>query len=89
MHNCSTEHDHEHDHDHDDHSDATGPADNLYQHIDIANVALLNIADDAPVSSVIKPWHNRLDEALVSTLLLLLVLLLGQNDTHETDPLVP
>ena len=77
MHNCSTEHEHEHDHehDHDDHSDATGPADNLYQHIDIANVALLNIADDAPVSSVIKPWHNRLDEALVSTLLLLLLLL--------------
>ncbi|KAK0204590.1 PITH domain-containing protein [Desarmillaria ectypa] len=52
-------HDHDHgDHDHD--TSDTGPNDNLYMHIDRANVVALNATGDG--SEVIKPWHERTSE---------------------------
>jgi len=54
-------HDESHDHDHD-HNAETGPSDNLYPHIDLANVTALNVDDDTPGAKVIKPWHERTDE---------------------------
>ncbi|KAK7047999.1 PITH domain-containing protein [Favolaschia claudopus] len=49
----STEHDH-------DHGDSEGPKDNLFSQIDIDNVVALNATGRG--STVIKPWHQRLDE---------------------------
>jgi hypothetical protein len=40
-----------------------GPQDNLFQYIDRSNVIALNASEDG--SKVIKPWHERLDEAVV------------------------
>ncbi|KAJ6541276.1 galactose-binding domain-like protein [Mycena sp. CBHHK59/15] len=50
----STEHDHEHD------STDLGPKDNLFSQIDRDNVVALNALGQG--STVIKPWHERLDE---------------------------
>ncbi|KAF7365529.1 PITH domain-containing protein [Mycena venus] len=50
----STEHDHDHD------STDLGPKDNLFSQIDRANVVALNAS--GPGSTIIKPWHERLDE---------------------------
>ncbi|KAK0449983.1 PITH domain-containing protein [Armillaria borealis] len=52
-----------HDHDHGDHEHDTsdaGPNDNLFMHIDRANVVALNATGDGP--EVIKPWHERTSE---------------------------
>ncbi|KAJ7644418.1 galactose-binding domain-like protein [Roridomyces roridus] len=57
--NCgheSTDHDHDHDHD----SSDLGPNDNLFSHIDREKVVALNAEGQG--STVIKPWHERLDE---------------------------
>lgn len=56
-HNCGHEHDHE---DHD--SLSTGAQDNLYPHIDRANVVALNANDHCKGQDVIKPWHERMNE---------------------------
>ena len=65
--NCHDEsHGHDHDHDHDDHPSSTGPADNLYQHVDLQNVAILNASEETAKNKVIKPWHDRLDETVAS-----------------------
>ncbi|KAJ6521348.1 DUF1000-domain-containing protein [Mycena vulgaris] len=50
----STDHDHEHD------ASDLGPKDNLFSQIDRDNVVAMNAS--APGSTVIKPWHDRLDE---------------------------
>ncbi|KAG7450968.1 DUF1000-domain-containing protein [Guyanagaster necrorhizus] len=61
-HNASCGHE-SNDHDHDEHihdtSDA-GPNDNLFMHIDRANVFALNANGNGP--EVIKPWHERTSE---------------------------
>ncbi|KAF8899875.1 DUF1000-domain-containing protein [Gymnopilus junonius] len=49
-----------HDHDHDHPSADLGFQDNLFIHIDRQNVVALNATGNA--SSIIKPWHARLDE---------------------------
>ncbi|KAJ7920737.1 DUF1000-domain-containing protein [Mycena leptocephala] len=49
----STEHDH-------DHSSGLGPKDNLFSQIDRDNVVALNASGLG--STIIKPWHERLDE---------------------------
>lgn len=54
---------HDHDHDHD--ISGAGPQDNLFQYIDRPNVVALNATTEGP--NVIKPWHERMDEAVVST----------------------
>ena len=51
-----------HDHDHES-PEALGFQDNLFSHIDRANVVALNASGNAP--DIIKPWHNRLDESQV------------------------
>ena len=53
---------HDHDHEHDDVS-GSGPQDNLFQYIDRPNVVALNATGEG--LKVIKPWHERLDEAVV------------------------
>jgi hypothetical protein len=53
----STEHDH-------DHSSGLGPKDNLFSQIDRDNVVALNASGLG--STIIKPWHERLDEEKVS-----------------------
>lgn len=65
-HSCNDEsHSHDdHDHDHSHSSEATGPQDNLYIHIDRSNVVALNATGEG--KEVIKPWHERLDEEVVS-----------------------
>lgn len=55
---CGSHADHDHDHDGDD----VGPNDNLFPYIDRPNVVALNAT--APGSNVIKPWHERRDEAV-------------------------
>ncbi|KAJ7465190.1 DUF1000-domain-containing protein [Mycena latifolia] len=52
----STDHDHEHD------STDLGPKDNLFSQIDRDNVVALNAAGNDQGSTVIKPWHERMDE---------------------------
>ncbi|KAF8736592.1 hypothetical protein AX14_014326 [Amanita brunnescens Koide BX004] len=59
-HDCSGQDCHDHTHDQ---SDDLGPQDNLYTHIDRQNVVALNIGDYQS-SSIIKPWHQRMDESL-------------------------
>ena len=61
-HDCSGQDSHDHSHDQ---SDDLGPQDNLYTYIDRQNVVALNIGDYQS-SSIIKPWHLRMDENLVS-----------------------
>ena len=61
-HDCSGQECHDHSHDQ---SDDLGPQDNLYTYIDRQNVVALNIGDYQS-SSIIKPWHLRMDESLVS-----------------------
>jgi len=56
-------HDESHDHDHD-HPSETGPSDNLYAYIELANVTALNVSENTPGAKVIKPWHERLDETV-------------------------
>ncbi|KAH9941347.1 DUF1000-domain-containing protein [Amylocystis lapponica] len=57
---CSDE---SHDHDHSHHvPEAQGNRDNLYAHIDRANVVALNAAAPGTGPEVIKPWNERLDE---------------------------
>ncbi|KAI0322145.1 galactose-binding domain-like protein [Amylostereum chailletii] len=52
-----------HDHDHD--QSQGGPQDNLFKHIDRANVVALNASEDGePGRAVIKPWHERTDETI-------------------------
>ncbi|KAH8117751.1 DUF1000-domain-containing protein [Phellopilus nigrolimitatus] len=46
------------------HSTETGLADNLYSHIDLANVAAFNVSDDTPGVKALKLWHERLDETV-------------------------
>jgi hypothetical protein len=58
--NCG---DHAHSHDHA-HTDAGGPSDNVFVHIDRDNVVALNSIGEGKV--VIKPWNERLDEQMVS-----------------------
>jgi hypothetical protein len=59
---------HNHNHDDGDHGShshdpsGAGPQDNLFQYIDRSNVIALNASEDG--SKVIKPWHERLDEAV-------------------------
>lgn len=60
---CSGQDCHDHSHDH---SDDLGPQDNLYTYIDRQNVVALNISGDHHSSLIIKPWHQRMDENLVS-----------------------
>lgn len=50
-----------HDHDHD--SGDTGPNDNLFPYIDRTHVVALNAT--GPGSSIIKPWHQRMNEEVV------------------------
>ncbi|KAJ7202885.1 DUF1000-domain-containing protein [Mycena pura] len=50
----STDHDHDHD------SADLGPKDNLFSQIDRDNVVALNAVGQG--STIIKPWHSRLDE---------------------------
>ncbi|KZP27403.1 DUF1000-domain-containing protein [Athelia psychrophila] len=58
---CSHEsNNHDHDHDHD--ISGAGPQDNLFQYIDRPNVVALNATTEGP--NVIKPWHERMDEAV-------------------------
>ena len=59
--------DESHDHDHDHSSQASGPQDNLFIHIDRNNVVALNASDEGSI--VIKPWHERMDETKVCILL--------------------
>ncbi|EIM91184.1 DUF1000-domain-containing protein [Stereum hirsutum FP-91666 SS1] len=60
---CNDEsHSHDHDHSHDHSSEATGPQDNLFIHIDRSNVVALNTTGEG--KEVIKPWHERLDEGV-------------------------
>lgn len=61
-HSCNDE-SHSHDHDHSHSSEATGPQDNLFIHIDRSNVVALNTTGEG--KEVIKPWHERLDESVV------------------------
>lgn len=69
---CQMSHSHNHDHgdcqheSHDDHDHEEGQGDNLYQYIDLANVAGLNLKEDTPISKAIKPWHLRTNEDDVS-----------------------
>lgn len=57
-HNCADEgHDHDHDHSH---PDELGAKDNLFAHIDRANVVALNA--DGEGRTVIKPWDQRTSE---------------------------
>src|SRR6266702_6875397 len=66
-HNCG-EHAHGDDHDHaHDHTSNSGPSDNLFAHIDRDNVVALNSVHGG--SEVIKPWDERMDEQVVSTVL--------------------
>lgn len=77
-HSCSSEqNDHNHDHDHD-HKNSSGVSDNLYVHIDLPNVRILNATDGSAAAKILKPWDKRLDETLVrlNTLFLLQVALL-------------
>ncbi len=63
-----------HNHDHGDHAhgddhahaqtDAGGPSDNLFVHIDRDNVIALNSIGEG--KQIIKPWDERLDERVVS-----------------------
>lgn len=64
-HDCSGQDCHDHTHDQ---SDDLGPQDNLYTYIDRQNVVALNIGDYQS-SSIIKPWHQRMDESLVSVVI--------------------
>jgi hypothetical protein len=43
-----------------------GVQDNLYTKIDHQNVVALNVTNDFEPRQVIKPWHERLDEEIVS-----------------------
>lgn len=58
---------HDHDHDHD-HPSSTGPGDNLYPHIDMQNVTVLNISEDTSDNKILKPWHERQDETVVNNI---------------------
>jgi len=59
---CSHEsHDHDHDHSHD--SNNLGPNDNLFPHIDRANVVALNATGEGSI--LIKPWDQRNNEEVV------------------------
>ena len=51
-------------HDHDI-PEAEGPRDNLYLRIDKQNTVALN-AENGAGPEVIKPWHERMDEEVVS-----------------------
>jgi len=53
---------HEHEHEHDSH-DEDAPADNLFSRIDHPNVRALNCASNVP-AKILKPWHQRRDEAI-------------------------
>ncbi len=65
-HNCGEQaHDDDHAHDH---TNNGGPSDNLFAHIDRANVVALNTVQWG--SEVIKPWNERMDEQVVSIVLL-------------------
>jgi len=55
---CSHEAENHHDHDHDE----AGFQDNLFQYIDRPNVVAFNATEEG--LRVIKPWHERLDEAV-------------------------
>jgi hypothetical protein len=44
-----------------------GPTDNLYTQVDLPNVVALNGSQEG--STVIKPWHERVDEAKVGAYL--------------------
>lgn len=61
---CADEH-HAHDgHDHGhDHDAPDAPADNLFARIDHPNIVALNCAAAQP-AKIVKPWHQRLDEAV-------------------------
>lgn len=59
------DHDHDHVHDHD-HPSNTGPGDNLYPHIDMQNVTVLNASEDTSSNKVLKAWHERQDETVVN-----------------------
>ncbi|KAG8900305.1 hypothetical protein FRB99_006125 [Tulasnella sp. 403] len=65
MHHCSYEHDHSHDggqHDHS-HGESDFQPNSLYDRVDHPNVVALNgTTPDFP--KIIKPWHQRLDEAV-------------------------
>ncbi|KAG7089659.1 hypothetical protein E1B28_011319 [Marasmius oreades] len=62
-HNHSHCHHESQDHDHDHDTSDLGAQDNLFQHIDLQNVVILNASDDhGKGSDIIKPWHERLNE---------------------------
>lgn len=68
MSSCADEHDHSgHDHDGHDHSHDISDAqpNNLYDRVDRQNVVALNA--DTPEPKIIKPWHERMDETIVSS----------------------
>jgi ABC-type Zn2+ transport system substrate-binding protein/surface adhesin len=54
---------HDHDHDHSHAANDLGPNDNLFPHIDRANVIALNATGEGSV--VIKPWDQRNNEEVV------------------------
>lgn len=52
-------------HDHDV-PESEGPRDNLYLRIDKDNTVTLNVAGGTKGGAVIKPWHERMSEEVVS-----------------------
>jgi hypothetical protein len=58
-------HDHDHDHDHDESPDAGLVHESLYQRIDHDNVFCLNEAEPESGKSVLKPWHEKMDDTKV------------------------
>ncbi|KAI1300106.1 hypothetical protein EDD11_006304 [Mortierella claussenii] len=53
---------HDHDHDHDESPDSGLVHESLYQRIDHDNVTCLNEAEPNSGRSVLKPWHEKLDD---------------------------
>ena len=53
-------------HDHDI-PESEGPRDNLFSRIDTENIVALNASGSG--KEVIKPWHERMDEQVVSEIL--------------------
>ncbi|KAF9379437.1 PITH domain-containing protein 1 [Podila verticillata] len=55
-------HGHDHDHDHDELPDSDLVHESLYQKIDHDNVTCLNESESNAGKSVLKPWHERMDD---------------------------
>lgn len=58
-------HGHDHDHDHDELPDSDLVHESLYQKIDHDNVTCLNESEPDAGKSVLKPWHEKMDDTKV------------------------